>query len=556
MNWLAKATGSLRSLSLRPLRNQFGKKGFRSSKSVNTSHDLDSTHPSGTQVSLAATLLLSIVTFSIVFGPRAGEVAEAADPQGPSRYSAVARIDPSRLAGSGDLASSKGSSLDLGSEGDGVGAGARIYFSPEEVSRMRRVQVGTTETGGLSLGQRPELRTRLADRYVDRTQGSNYVFYTIDARLQEFVERITAQANASHVAVVAMNPKTGAILALAGKSGSIANIEYHAGFPAASLFKVVTAAAAIEQAGIQPESMVAFRGGTYTLNEANYLPNARLDRRMMSVGEALGRSCNPVIGQLGSRYLNGFVLAKYARLFGFNQPLALEAPLANSAASVPTNDLYELSRTSAGFGEVRISPIHAAAIMSGIANGGLLPKPQLVEKVVSPDGAVLHRPRAEMLQRIVRASTALTLLQMMEYTTTVGTSRREFQAASAHPTLGALRVAAKTGTLKGINPVGLNNWFIAAAPIENPELAIAVITVDPGASSKASHLGRRVFEQYFNITPSQPERVTARSTVRSTRSQVSRKRTTKKATYRSISPKKKSKVAAGPNYTKRKTKSR
>jgi cell division protein FtsI/penicillin-binding protein 2 len=277
----------------------------------------------------------------------------------------------------------------------------------------------------------------------------------------------------------------------------------------------------------------------------------------MSVGEALGKSCNPVFGQLGTRYLNGFVLAKYARLFGFNRSLALEAPLTNSAASIPTNDLYELSRTSAGFGEVRISPIHAAAIMSGIANGGLLPRPQLVEKIVSPDGAVLHRPQAEMLQRIVRPSTASTLLQMMEYTTTVGTSRREFQAASSRPALGDLRVAAKTGTLRGTNPVGLNNWFIAAAPIDNPELAIAVITVDPGASSKASHLGRRVFEQYFNITPAEPERVTARATVRSTtRSKTSRTRTTKKPTYPSISPKKKSKAAVVARAPKKKSNAR
>jgi len=250
---------------------------------------------------------------------------------------------------------------------------------------------------------------------------------------------------------------------------------------------------------------VAFRGGTYTLNEANYLPDERRDRRVMSVAEALGRSCNPVFGQLGIRYLNGSILSKYAKLFGFNRSLGFEAPLPVSSAVIPSESLYELSRTSAGFGEVRISPIHAAALMSGIANGGLLPRPKVVEKIVSPDGSVLLKSKPEYLQRIVRTSTAATVMEMMQYTTTIGTSRKEFMRGS-RPTLGDIEVAAKTGTLKGDNPVGLNNWFIAAAPMSNPELAIAVITVDPRYSSKASHLGRRVFEKYFNITPAEPER--------------------------------------------------
>jgi len=112
-----------------------------------------------------------------------------------------------------------------------------------------------------------------------------------------------------------MNPRTGKILAMAGDSPSIPNLEFHAGFPAASLFKVVTSAAAIEQAGVTPSTMVAFRGGNYTLTEANYIPNPRLDRRSMSVAEALGRSCNPVFGQLGSQYINSTLLRRYTKLF-------------------------------------------------------------------------------------------------------------------------------------------------------------------------------------------------------------------------------------------------
>ena len=152
---------------------------------------------------------------------------------------------------------------------------------------------------------------------------------------------------------------------------------------------------------------------------------------------------------------------------------------------------------------MRVSPIHAAAFMSGIANGGMLPRPQIVDTVVSPDGSVIHKQKSEVLQRIVQESTATSLMEMMRNTTTIGTSRREFMRGST-PTLGNIDVAGKTGTLTGHNPQGLNNWFIGAAPISNPQIAVAVITVDPQRSSKASHLGRLVIQRFFGITPAEP----------------------------------------------------
>lgn len=373
----------------------------------------------------------------------------------------------------------------------------RVYPLP----RLDVVDIYTSANGGLKLSKHPSFQARIGDRYASITSKNNLVFYTVDPDLQSFVSQIVAKAPAHHVAIVAMNPRTGAILAIAGKSPTIPDIEYHADFPAASLFKVVTAAAAVEEAGIDSNSLIAFRGGTYTLNQWNYLPNPRADRRVMSVGEALGRSCNPVFGSIGLKYLNGSILARYAEKFGFNQSLGFEAPLPTSAASIPNNDAFELSRTAAGFGEVRISPIHAASLVAGVANGGLLPRPQIVERITTRDGALLEKPQPEMLRRIVQPDTAQSLLEMMRNTTTIGTSRREFMRGS-RGALGNIEVAAKTGTLSGTNPVGLNNWFIATAPINNPELALAVITVDPQHSAKASRLGRLVFEKYFNVSSS------------------------------------------------------
>jgi hypothetical protein len=117
-----------------------------------------------------------------------------------------------------------------------------------DLSKLDVVDVRSTSSGALRLTSIPRFSSRIGGRFASITPNNNVVFYTL-TDLQDFVSDLVSNVQAQHVAVVAMNPKTGAILAIAGKSLSMANAEYHAGFPAASLFKVVTAAAAVEQRG-------------------------------------------------------------------------------------------------------------------------------------------------------------------------------------------------------------------------------------------------------------------------------------------------------------------
>lgn len=467
---------------------------------------LTAPQPARSRLPLALCAISSLAISLAVLSPRADDTALAADPSS-KNHGQIFENDPVLQAQLSRGVQLEKSALEQMAMNEGAPSAGRVYPDPN----LPRVEVISSRDGDIALSERPRFEKRLGDRYASITKRNNFVFYTLDPELQEHVSKIVAQAQASHVAIVAMNPSNGAVLAIAGKSNSIDDIEYHAGFPAASLFKVVTAAAAVEHAGIASHSLIPFRGGNYTLNQANYYPDPRRDQRIMSVGEALGRSCNPVFGHIGVKYLNGKILSRYARQFGFNRPLGFEAPLPESSAWIPQDDLYELSRTSAGFGEVRVSPIHAAAFMSGIANGGMLPRPQIIDTVVSPDGTVIHKQKSEVLQRIVEESTAESLMEMMRNTTTIGTSRREFMRGSS-PTLGTIDVAGKTGTLTGDNPQGLNNWFIGAAPISNPQLAVAVITVDPRHSSKASHLARLVFQRHFGIAPVEPPPTRYRST--------------------------------------------
>ncbi|NDC36779.1 MAG: hypothetical protein EBZ48_01870 [Proteobacteria bacterium] len=362
---------------------------------------------------------------------------------------------------------------------------------------LESVEIYVTQSGEIILGSFPQFVSSFAGKVASANKLRQVTLYTLDARLQKLALELVRKADAPHVAIVAMEPGTGRILAMAQRSNSISNLLTHAGFPAASLFKIVTAAAALEQTQLQPDSVIRFRGGTYVLERWNYIPDPRRDRNSMTIRQALAKSCNAVFGRIGSESLSSDALRRYVSQFGFNQPIKFERPLPVSKAAIPQDDAYLLSRTAAGFGDVKISPIHAAAMMSGVANGGVMPRPIMVDSVLSSSGDELFRARPEMVRRMMSGDTAHELLEMMESTTTEGTSRRAFMVKN-RPVLGDISVAAKTGTLSGDDPVGLNHWFIAAAPLPKPSIAVSVIVINPSSHRwSSSQIGRRIIEEYL-----------------------------------------------------------
>jgi peptidoglycan glycosyltransferase len=364
------------------------------------------------------------------------------------------------------------------------------------VTALEKVAIIRTGPQQVRLEKAPKFKTRFAGRVAGITEKHDFVFFTVDQELQAFTDKLVKQVRAPHVAVVAMEPRTGRILAMSEKSSLSKELYSHTGLPAASIFKIVTSAAALETNEVDPYRPVPFRGGTYSLTRWNYLPNSKTDKRQMTLAEALGKSCNVVFARVALKHLNPRLLREYALLFGFNRDLEADLPLSQSSAFIPENDDYELGRTAAGFGEVTLSPVHAAALVSGIANNGLLPKPILIDKIVSGDGTITYKSQPEAITRIVAPKTATVLLDMMEYTTTMGTSRGAFMHKKRK--LLPFDVAAKTGTLSGTNPEGVNHWFVATAPIKNPRIALSVIVVNaPGSGVKASRLGKSVIEQYL-----------------------------------------------------------
>ena len=384
-------------------------------------------------------------------------------------------------------------------------ASPRYSYKPAPVKAVRSQTpsssnqesfVAVNSRGEVYMPSIPQAFRNLDGTITGRNQRGDVVYYSLDPELHSFTKELVRVANADHVAVVAMDPHSGRVLTMGEKSRSLKHPVLHNGYPAASLFKIVTTAAALETSSMKPYTSIAFRGGTYQLDKRNYSVNPKLDKRYMTVTSALGKSCNPVFSRVALRFLNSNKLKAYAEKFVFNNDLQFDIPLAESLANIP-NDSYGLGRTAAGFGDVTITPVHAAAIMSAIANKGQMPRPFVVQKVETKDKQIRYLAKPKNIYQVVRADTAQTILKMMEATIKDGTGKKDFYY-KGRPLLRNIRVAAKTGTLRGKNPIGMNRWFIAAAPIENPKIALAVLTINPiNTQARPGYIGKKLIEKYL-----------------------------------------------------------
>lgn len=367
------------------------------------------------------------------------------------------------------------------------------------MARLASTHVKSVDGGYRYLDHVGPFLKKDGNTYYEIGAGGDRMNLTLNPALQEHAEDLLAKFKVPWGAIVAIEPATGKVLALAGhsevnKSGG-QNVVSQSTFPAASLFKIITAAAAVETSGITADTNIHYRGGTYTLNKHNYLPNAKSDRVQMKLSTAMGKSCNPAFARVALNNLSVEILTQYAANFGFSKNLTIDFPVSPSTLSL-RHDRYDFARTAAGFGDAYISPVHAASIAAALGNKGLMMRPYIVDSVVDRSGLIKVKKGVQVLDQIVLESTAEEVIRMMETTTTEGTGRKQFRVAS--PQLKKVSIAGKTGTLSGVNPKGRYYWFVAVAPLENPTLAIASLVIDNGtASINGVGLGRRFYEYYF-----------------------------------------------------------
>jgi cell division protein FtsI/penicillin-binding protein 2 len=329
-------------------------------------------------------------------------------------------------------------------------------------------------------------------RYVAPIEGGGRAILTLDPRLQARLERSLRSWTVPWGAVVLLEPATGRVLALAAHSRaepSRRDLATAALAPAASIFKVVTAAALLEE-GVPAEETVCYHGGKRRLAPRNLADDPRRDRRCLTLTSAFGHSTNVVFAKLADRGLDAARLRETAERFLFNAPIAFPRPVEVSSAEIP-DDEFGLANTAAGFGKVKLSPLHGALLASVVANGGVMVPPVLIDAV---EGAAA--PAQAEPWRVVDEPVAAGLARMMRSTVTEGTARRVFRRVA--PSMRGVTVAGKTGSLADASPYRDHSWFVGYAPADRPEIAVAAVVVNERLwRVRAPSLAKEALEAYF-----------------------------------------------------------
>lgn len=343
---------------------------------------------------------------------------------------------------------------------------------------------------------------------ADATAPLYKVGYTLDEEMQEYAGQLLTRYKPDYAAIVLMNARTGEILTLSSferHKNYNSNLALKATYPAASIFKVITAATAIDKSGVNPEQRIAFNGGNYTLYKKNVLSD-KVNRwtRFITLKEAFARSINTAFGRLSLERINPNDLQDYANRFMFNQEILADFEVERSVASVPDEKGYELTEVASGYNRFNtLSPVHGALIASTIINEGKMPTPYLVKDIYNEKNELVysgdHATELDLERQVITASSADKVKELMEQTVLTGTSRKTFRQLVRDRSFRQIEMGGKTGHFSGTNPKGRTDWFVGYASDGDDRIAIAAITVNVEKwTVKSSALGEMMFRKYYN----------------------------------------------------------
>jgi peptidoglycan glycosyltransferase len=342
---------------------------------------------------------------------------------------------------------------------------------------------------------------RVADLLTGRQPQGGSVLLTIDPALQLLAAQ---QLGNRKGAVVALDPRTGAILALVTSPsydpnalsshdpGAIRTAEKklladqdrplvdratEEVYPPGSTFKVVTAAAALE-AGMKPSDLVdCAREITLPLTRNVKLRNFSGETcpAKEPLSAALQHSHNTAFATLGMK-LGADKLQDMAEKFGFNARPDL--PLRAVGSVFPQGlNAPQTAQSAIGQYDVRATPLQMALLAATVANDGKMMKPYVVSQVLGPDLSPLDKTSPEVRSRPISATTAQGLTDMMVEVVRAGTGTRA--------QIPGITVAGKTGTAQNAGPRP-HAWFIGFAPAEAPRIAIAVLVENGGGEDNVT----------------------------------------------------------------------
>jgi peptidoglycan glycosyltransferase len=354
----------------------------------------------------------------------------------------------------------------------------------------------------------------LANKLVGSRKKGDSLVLTVDSRLQRAATEALGGRKGS---VVAMDPKTGAVLALVscptfdpnvtvpvkGRNTEEAWAALNADpetplinrattglYPPGSSFKVVTSTAALGLGVVHLKSPFECKGKLLVQGFTIYDFNRR-GHGLLDFERALIVSCNVTFAEVGLR-VGAEVLVHYAELYGFNRVIPFDLPVAKSHIQSPdTMDKVALASSAIGQAQDLATPLQMTLVASGVANDGEVMQPYLVGEVQDYNGKIIKQFSPKLWDRVTNKETANTLTGVMVEVVDDGTGTRA--------RIGGADVAGKTGTaeVEGKEP---DAWFIGFAPAYDPKVAVAVVVEQGGEGGVvAAPIARQVIEEALSL---------------------------------------------------------
>jgi penicillin-binding protein A len=355
------------------------------------------------------------------------------------------------------------------------------------------------------------------------------VYLTISAKAQQAAYQALQSDGGHDAGVVAINPTTGAILALASvptfdpnqlttldgakfdkidhqllsdPAQPLLNRATNVTFPPGSSFKVVTSSAAFSTGKVANTLATVNAPQPLTLPNGHQLNNDSGElcgNGHPQIIQAFWLSCNTAFGQVGMN-IGPRTLQSYATRFGWNQPLSIPLPVSPSVTPLPPGlDKSLTAYMAIGQLSDAATPLQEAMDAAAIANHGTLMKPYLVQSVQAPDLSTIFNATPSTLSQAVNQQVAGEVTQMMIAVTQnpAGTA-----FGTANQSIAGVEIAGKTGTAEnGVNNVGLNDAvFTCFAPATNPQIAVGVIVKGGGfGADAAAPIAVKIIQAYLGV---------------------------------------------------------
>ncbi|MEN8243952.1 MAG: penicillin-binding transpeptidase domain-containing protein [Thermodesulfobacteriota bacterium] len=326
---------------------------------------------------------------------------------------------------------------------------------------------------------------------------------SLDPDLQRYMLKKMDRVNSRFIGIVAADPASGRIILLSGFNKENPDLDpcLDNQFPAASIFKIVSAAAAVEQCGLTSDSKMRFNGYAHTLYKRQLKDVDNRYTNHITFRDSFAKSINPVFGKIGTLYLDKSQIEQYARQFGFNQEINFEIEFPTSHLSIE-EATYNWAEIASGFNNTTtLSPLHGVLVAAAVVNNGELVEPTVIDRITDASGATLYKGAPKSIHQAVEPSTSAVLSDMMQTTVRSGTARKTFRGYRKDGILSRLTIGGKTGSIFNRKHDLRFDWFVGFAEEIKGEKKLAVSVVvahEEYIGIRAGQYARMVMRKHFS----------------------------------------------------------